>query len=186
MERAVTIVGADEKQSEIIVKATANSLFLYKANFNRDGLTDIFSLSGLSRLTPETADIFLSFLWAFAKSKDSELLPYKTWVDGFGLPREELAIQLIPQISDIIHTFMEASIEAKKLPATRKSKGGAITTETILRRSIERGLSASDFETMTFGMVIDFLIDCQNEDIEAQNKKKRNTREATEADVMAW
>ncbi len=58
-------------------------------------------------------------------------------------------------------------------------------TETVLHRSIERGLSAADFENMTIGMVIDYLIVCQNEDIDAR-KKKAAERSATQADVDAF
>jgi hypothetical protein len=57
----------------------------------------------------------------------------------------------------------------------------------VLRRAIERGLTAADFESMTFGMVIDFLIVCQNEDIEAKSKKNREpVRYATQADIDEW
>lgn len=58
----------------------------------------------------------------------------------------------------------------------------------LLRRAIERGLAAADFENMTLGMVIDFLVTCQNEDIDVRSKKGKNdfTRSATQADVDAW
>jgi hypothetical protein len=59
-------------------------------------------------------------------------------------------------------------------------------TEVILHRAIERGLSAADFENMTLGMVIDYLIVCQNEEIDARQNKNGPARMATEADVNAF
>lgn len=60
-------------------------------------------------------------------------------------------------------------------------------TETVLRRSIERGLTAADFETMTLGMVVDYLIVCNNEDLEEKNRKKtKPKRYATAEDIAAF
>jgi hypothetical protein len=57
----------------------------------------------------------------------------------------------------------------------------------VLRRAIERGLLAADFENMTLGMVIDFLTMCQNEDYEAKRDKDRGqTRMATADDIAAF
>lgn len=60
-------------------------------------------------------------------------------------------------------------------------------TETVMRRAIERGLTAADFENMTVGMIIDYLTVCQNEDIDARKKKNAGQeRSATQADIDAW
>lgn len=60
-------------------------------------------------------------------------------------------------------------------------------TEHLLRRAIERGLTAADFGNMTVGMVIDYLTVSQNEDIEAREREKRGpVRQATQADIDAW
>jgi hypothetical protein len=48
-------------------------------------------------------------------------------------------------------------------------------------------LTAADFENMTLGMVIDYLIVCNNEEIESRSKKNREpVRYATQADIDAW
>lgn len=53
-----------------------------------------------------------------------------------------------------------------------------------MRRAIDRGLTAADFETMTLGMIVDYLIVCNNEDYEAKlNKPKEATRMATADDI---
>jgi len=57
----------------------------------------------------------------------------------------------------------------------------------LLRRAIERGLTAADFENMTIGMILDYLTTCNNEDIEMENRKKRGaTRYASQADYDAF
>lgn len=56
-----------------------------------------------------------------------------------------------------------------------------------MRRAIDRGLTAADFENMTIGMIIDYLVTCQNEDLEAsRNKRREDVRMATEADINAF
>ncbi len=60
-------------------------------------------------------------------------------------------------------------------------------TETILRRLIERGISISDMDEMTLGMALDYLVTCNNEDYEADRKRKNGTtRQATQADIDAF
>jgi len=48
-------------------------------------------------------------------------------------------------------------------------------------RAIQRGLQVQDLEKMSIGMVIDYLIVCQNDEIEAlENKDKKY---ATQSDI---
>jgi hypothetical protein len=51
-----------------------------------------------------------------------------------------------------------------------------------MHRAIERGLSVADFENMSLGMVIDYLITCQNE----EQKTRTDSRQATEADIDSF
>lgn len=46
-------------------------------------------------------------------------------------------------------------------------------------RALERGLSLSDFDYMTVGMIIDFIVTYNNERIEDQEEE---TRQATQDD----
>lgn len=46
-----------------------------------------------------------------------------------------------------------------------------------MRIAIARGLATADFETMSIGMIIDYLVTCQNADIEAQNGQQRATQQ---------
>jgi len=58
--------------------------------------------------------------------------------------------------------------------------------ESILRRAVERGLTAADFENMTLGMIIDYLVVCNNEEAEAKEKAKAPSRMATAEDIAAF
>lgn len=56
-----------------------------------------------------------------------------------------------------------------------------------MRRAMERGLTVADLESMTIGMVLDFLVEYRNEEIEAQERKKKGvTRYATQEDIDAF
>lgn len=55
-----------------------------------------------------------------------------------------------------------------------------------MRRAIERGLSTADFENMTVGMIIDYLVTCQNEDLESKNQKNEPVKMATQADIDSF
>lgn len=60
-------------------------------------------------------------------------------------------------------------------------------TENLLRIAVSRGLTAADFELMDMGGIIDFLIVCQNEDFEAEKRKKKGSiRYATAEDIAAF
>ena len=54
-----------------------------------------------------------------------------------------------------------------------------MTTEILMLRALERGLSLSDFDYMTVGMIIDFIVTYNNERIEDQEEK---SRQATQDD----
>lgn len=51
-------------------------------------------------------------------------------------------------------------------------------------RALERGLSLSDFEVMTIGMIIDYIITYNNLNI--NEDEKNEVREATQADFDAF
>ena len=54
-----------------------------------------------------------------------------------------------------------------------------MTTEILMLRALERGLSLSDFDYMTVGMIIDFIVAYNNERIEDQEEE---SRQATQDD----
>lgn len=51
--------------------------------------------------------------------------------------------------------------------------GEEISTELLINRAIQRGLTVQDLDKMSVGMIIDFLTVCQNDEIcaiESSNK----------------
>lgn len=56
-----------------------------------------------------------------------------------------------------------------------------MTLELLILRALERGLSLQDFQVMTPGMIIDFIITYNNERL-SDEEREDEVREATQAD----
>ena len=56
-----------------------------------------------------------------------------------------------------------------------------LTTELIMLRALERGLTLRDFEGLTLGMILDYIITYNNEQL-ADDEKEDSVREATQED----
>jgi len=110
---------------EIPVKSTAASLLVYKANFQRDGIKDMLSLSrGLpndaSKLDAEAlaasgfdVDVFFRFLWVFAKSANKTIPPMLEWLNEFDVPSLDFILVIMPQIMDLLMSTARSSVKAK-------------------------------------------------------------------------
>jgi hypothetical protein len=55
-----------------------------------------------------------------------------------------------------------------------------LSTELLVCRALERGITLSDFDNLTIGMIMDIIITYNNENVE------EDTREATQSDFDAW
>jgi len=49
-------------------------------------------------------------------------------------------------------------------------------------RALERGLTLRDFEDMTLGMILDFIITYNNEKLDSESGEEDDVRMATQAD----
>ena len=56
-----------------------------------------------------------------------------------------------------------------------------MTTELVMLRALERGLTLRDFEHLTLGMIIGFITTYNNEHLD-DNEKEDTVRTATQAD----
>ena len=56
-----------------------------------------------------------------------------------------------------------------------------MTLELLILRALERGLSLRDFEWMTPGMIIDFIITYNNDHLD-EDELEDDVRQATQAD----
>jgi hypothetical protein len=56
-----------------------------------------------------------------------------------------------------------------------------LTTELVMLRAIERGLTLRDFEHLTLGMILGYVVTYNNEHLD-DNEKEDTVRTATQAD----
>lgn len=56
-----------------------------------------------------------------------------------------------------------------------------MTTELVMLRALERGLTLRDFEELTFGMITGFIITYNNEQL-TEEEKEDTVRQANQAD----
>jgi len=57
-----------------------------------------------------------------------------------------------------------------------------LTTEILIIRALERGLSLSDFSEMTIGMIIDFIVSYNNENSKDEDNTDEEVRVANQSD----
>ena len=57
-----------------------------------------------------------------------------------------------------------------------------MTTEIIMVRALERGLTLKDFEELTTGGILDYIITYNNVNSDPEEEKNNNIREAEQAD----
>lgn len=57
-----------------------------------------------------------------------------------------------------------------------------LSTELLIARALERGITLSDFDNLTIGMIMDIIITYNNEN----NFEDEDTREATQQDFDSW
>lgn len=75
---------------------------------------------------------------------------------------------------------------AKKKVESNDDAPFDLTTELVLMRSIERGLSLKDFEDLTMTMIMNYIITYNNEKIKDEDEEDITIREATQADYDRW
>lgn len=57
-----------------------------------------------------------------------------------------------------------------------------LSTELLIARALERGITLSDFDNLTIGMIMDIIITYNNEN----NFEDEDAREATQQDFDSW
>lgn len=184
MEKTVVISG-----KEVTFKSVGTLPKLYKMQFQRDFFEDLHELSTiplheiiLNMLKGQTVkpDVFLNVAWVLAKTADKSIPDLARWVKSF----ESFSIvELIPDIQEIL----SLSIGTKKSNNDRPNQGtsgGSINTETYLVLCHECKLSHDDLETMTIGMVLDYIDEYI--DTHSPEGKKKNEKVIEYADEVPW
>ena len=98
--------------------------------------------------------------------------------------RDSICLRFNSQLK-YCHNQWICSLIQPKQQYIRKPSGGSsqeITTEILLKRAIDSGLTAADLDMMSIGMVLDYLVTCYNENQEKESPK----RYATAADIEAF
>lgn len=116
MERIIEAGGV-----KIPAKATAASLFLYKANFGQDGVTDIIKLEKMLPAilnmdeSSEAIDsnLVYRFLWSLAKNADKGIPPLEEWLGGFDVSPVSFFYEALPQVYDILVASSMPTVKPK-------------------------------------------------------------------------
>jgi len=58
-----------------------------------------------------------------------------------------------------------------------------LSTELLIIKALERGITLSDFDNLTIGMIMDILITFNNENY---SEDEEDIREATQQDYDSW
>lgn len=120
MEKIIRVGGC-----EIPVRVTAASLLAYKANFGRDGLSDLSVLASTAAQSGSMEgldEILLRFLWVFAKSASRDIPPLEEWLDGFEIAPIDFVSEVFPQITELLSSAAKTSVQPKKKSAAARTK----------------------------------------------------------------
>lgn len=161
MEKAVIIDG-----KSVRFRATALTPRLYRAQTQRDLFLDIAILeqaindaaADKKPLSLSALTIFEDVAFTLAKQADSSVPDTADeWLDTFSVFDIYL---ILPQIIGLWHTNTTTTAKAKKKTRqTIRPNTGSM----FMLRCAELGLSFTDLDTMTVGMVIDMLIERGND-----------------------
>lgn len=168
MEKVLIIDGR-----QVSFKATGAFLLRYKAQFHRDALIDVFKLKSQKTLELEST---YNIVWALAKNANHAIPPPMEWLDTF--KAFELS-EIIPELEGMIFSSLKPTEKNKIKTETIDNSDFELTTEILMRRSIERGVPLSDWEIMTVGMIVGYIYSYNNEQLDEEDKE---AREASQAD----
>ena len=147
-------------------KSTGAFLLRYKAQFGQDPLPQIFKLAEVINEEGEITDInaldlefFFNLIWVLAKTADPSIPPPMEWLDTFD---EFPLADILPELMDMISSSLQSTVENKKIEPDEDKAPFELTTELVMLKAFERGLTLRDFEIMTFGMIIDYIITYNN------------------------
>lgn len=118
-------------------RSNAASFLSYKANFHRDALRDMLRLAkgfpanaqddgavmdALLANEDFDLDVFLRFLWVFAKAADKNIPPLEEWLESMDVSPFDLMMEGFPQIQDMLLSNMRTDVQAKNFRAAAGAK----------------------------------------------------------------
>ena len=174
METIVNING-----EEVTLKSVGTLPKVYKMYFQRDFFEDLNILKDFEQIIKmlkgeAELNVFENVAWVMAKTANHKLPNLERWKSSF----EVFAIKdIIEDIQNILAlTIGATSKEVSKAKSNTSTK--SINTEMYLVLCKECGLQNDDLETMTIGMVLDYI----DEYLKTKNPdKKPKVLEASQA-----
>ena len=152
---------------EVPFKASATLPRLYRAKFRKDIFKDFAALKDSvdesdeenSGLGIESLEVFENIAWTMAKHADPENVPDSPddWLEQFNCFS---IYEVLPQLFELWGMNLETQAESKKSrPVDRE-----MTTPLFLLRCVQIGLTLSDLDLLTIGMVNEMFIEKDNDD----------------------
>ena len=153
METIVNING-----EEVTLKSVGTLPKMYKMYFQRDFFEDLNLLKDYAYIVSALQgkaelNVFENVTWVMAKTADPKLPNLERWKSSF----EEFAIKdVIEDIQNILALTIGATKKSSPVSSS-SSSNKTINTEMYLVLCKECGLQNDDLETMTIGMVLDYI-----------------------------
>ena len=152
---------------EVPFKASATLPRLYRAKFRKDIFKDFSALKDSvdesdeenSGLGIESLEVFENIAWTMAKHADPENVPDSPdeWLEQFNTFS---IYEVLPQLFELWGVNLETQAESKKSrPVDRE-----MTTPLFLLRCVQIGLTLSDLDLLTIGMVNEMFIEKDNDE----------------------
>jgi hypothetical protein len=166
---------------EVPFKASATLPRLYRAKFRKDIFKDFSALKDSvdesdeenSGLGIESLEVFENIAWTMAKHADPENVPDSPdeWLEQFNTFS---IYEVLPQLFELWGVNLETQAESKKSrPVDRE-----MTTPLFLLRCVQIGLSLSDLDLLTIGMVNEMFIEKDNDDYDYPYKATQSQMDA--------
>ena len=177
MERVMEIDGKKVK-----FKATAATPRIYRAKFGRDIVVDLTHLAEASAKTnieiPDL-ELFENVAYVMARQADPNIPDdINEWLDGFSV----FAIRtILPDILSLWRGNMATT--GDKTEKKNEHEDRPITTALIMLRAAEIGISISDLDLMTIGMLFDIFNEKMLDMESLSIGDDTNAREATPEEI---
>ena len=159
LEKTVRVGEVDVK-----FRSSATIPRLYRIKFKRDIFKDLSKLektfkASESSFEIDDLEIFENVAYIMAYHADRSIAGnIDDWLDQF----EMFSIyEILPEILELRGVNLETEVQSKKLPKSSRE----MTTALFLLRCVEIGISISELDLLTIGMVLDIWTEKSNDSV---------------------
>jgi len=153
---------------EVPFKASAAVPRLYRLQFGRDIYKDFAALQKSvsegdeenSGLSIESLEVFENIAYIMAKHADPDTVPASPdeWLEQFNTFS---IYEILPRLIELWGLNIETQVESKKICLDRE-----MTTPLFLLRCKQLGLSMTELDLLSIGLVNDMFTERENDDVE--------------------